>query len=89
MIPRLHGESALNEMWRHTQEQDESTDQALDATVKAALIEAFSGDAYEYEMYVDTAKVFQTYISVLGRVVKPEESISDAEADRLILPAAA
>jgi hypothetical protein len=89
MIPRLHREPEISEMWRHKQQEDESTDQTLDEIAIATLIEAFSGDDYGWEIYVDTARVGSTYVSVLGRVVMPEDCISNPKCDRLLLPATA
>jgi hypothetical protein len=88
MIPRLHEEPEITEMWRHEQDADESMDSRLDQRVIQTLTDVFRREEYGYHLYVDTALSLEDYVSVLGRVVRPEDTLSNPVSDRLILPGA-
>lgn len=79
--------SPVNEYWRHRRQQEKCTRQQLEEEVEASLRALFRRDNYGYELYIEDAKIVETYITVLGRAVEPEDSISEP-CDRLLLPAA-
>ncbi|KAG8162288.1 hypothetical protein KVR01_008053 [Diaporthe batatas] len=89
LIPSLHREPPVNEVWLRLQRDKGWSDEELPERVRAILDEAFKQERFGFRTYVDSATVFQnTIVSVLGRVVQPEDSISEP-GDRLILPALA
>lgn len=92
--------SPVNEYWRHRWQQEKSarqqleeeteryTRQQLREDAEVYLKGLFRSEYYGYEYYIENAKIVETYITVLGRAVEPEDSISEP-CDRLILPRAA
>lgn len=91
--------SPVNDYWRHRwreeryarrqldEETEKYTRQQLEEDAEASLKRLFRGDDYGYELYIENAKIVDTYITVLGLAVQPEDSISEP-CDRLVLPAA-
>lgn len=78
--------SPVNEYWRHRRRLEKHTRQQLEEEVEATLKGVFRRDYYGYELYVENAEIYETYITVLGRAVQPEDAISEP-CDRLLVPA--
>lgn len=87
LIPALHKESPVDEVWLNLQQHNGWSDEELPGKVRDILNQAFKQERFGFETYVDSVRVFEeNIVSVLGRIVEPEDSISEI-GDRLLLPA--